>query len=49
MFRCGGARKTFCGQVRKHIVGFRHITVKVENTTVGHAVSRGASHENLPI
>ncbi len=23
MFRCGGTRKTFCGQVREHIVDFR--------------------------
>lgn len=58
MLRCGGARKTFCGQVREHIVDFRdtkdtgYIIVmpgNVENRTVGHAVSRGDSHGNLPI
>lgn len=41
MFRCGGARKTYCGQVRERIVDFRDTTGKVEKTTVGHAVSRG--------
>lgn len=52
MFRCGGARKTFCGQVREHIVDFRDTKdtgFNVENRTVGHAVSRGDSHGNLPI
>lgn len=42
-FRCGGARKTFCGQVREHIV----MSGMVENTTVGHAVSRGDSHPDM--
>lgn len=50
MFRCGGARKTFCGQDREQIVDFRdtNLPERWRTRRLGHAVSRGIRVKTYP-